>query len=118
MKDLAILDRIGIVYFIGNMLALLIFPIIASTFNVMFIEIGGSLPILTQIVIRPWFSILLGIICLFAFLLRWSKPVKGRLMRQRAILVLSILAVSAAMAICVIGIFQPIFRMASLVGAP
>jgi hypothetical protein len=32
-------------------------------------------------------------------------------------MVLSILAVSAAMAICVIGIFQPIFRMVAPIGA-
>jgi type II secretory pathway component PulF len=107
-----VLDWIGVVYVVANIIALFLFPRIAFTFEKMFEDFGGPLPAMTRIVLKPWFSILLGIFCTGIFSLQWVKPIKISLKLRRTVIVLSIFAASAAYALCIIGLYQPIFKMA------
>jgi hypothetical protein len=115
-NEFTILDWIGIIYVVIHIIGLFIFPKIALAFGEMFADFGGSLPNLTQFVIKPWFSISLGIICLCVFSLQWLNPVRNSLKRRRAVIVLSFLTASASSAICIIGLYQPVFRAAGTVG--
>ena len=116
INEFTILDWIGIVYIVGHILGLFAFPKMALTFNEMFMEFGGSLPVLTEIVINPWFSMLLGLACICIFSLQWLKPIKSSIRRRRAVIVLSFIGATISFAICIIGIYQPIFKMASPIG--
>lgn len=110
-----VLDWIGIVYVVGSILGLFVFPKIALIFNKMFMDFGGVLPTLTEVVLKPWFSIVLGLICLCIFSMQWLPAIKGNINRKRAVIILSFLAISAALAICMIGLYLPIFKMAGSV---
>lgn len=112
----SILDWIGIIYVVMHIIGLFVFPKIALAFGEMYADFGGSLPNLTQIVIKPWFSISLGIICLCIFSLQWLTPVRNSLKRRRAVIVLSFLTATASSALCIIGLYQPVFRAAGAIG--
>ncbi len=112
-----VLDWIGVVYTVGQIIGLFLFPTIAVAFADMYVDFGGALPLLTRVVTQPWFSIVLGAICLSVFSLQWLQFFKSRLKRRRAVVVLSFLLASAAMAVCVIGLYLPIFKMASPIGS-
>lgn len=114
-NEFTILDWIGIIFVAGNIIGLFFFPKIALAFHEMFEGFGGSLPTLTQIVTKPWFSILLGILCLGIFSLQWFNPMKmnNRLKWRRWVILLSFLTSSAASAICIFGLYQPVFNAAS-----
>jgi hypothetical protein len=112
-----VLDWIGVVLTMGQIMGLFFFPTIAVAFADMYADIGGSLPLLTRFVTQPWFTIVLGVICLSVFSLQWLKFFKSRLKRRRAVVVLSFLLASAAMAVCVVGLYLPIFKLASPIGS-
>jgi hypothetical protein len=112
----SILDWIGIIYVVLHIIGLFMFPNIALAVGEMFADFGGSLPNLTQIVIKPWFSISLGIICLCIFSLQWLNPVRNSLKWRRAVIIISFLAATASSAICIIGLYQPVFRAADAIG--
>jgi hypothetical protein len=112
-----VLDWIGVVLTMGQIMGLFFFPTIAVAFADMYADFGGSLPLLTRFVTQPWFTIVLGVICLSVFSLQWLKFFKSRLKRRRAVVVLSFLLASAAMAVCVIGLYLPIFKLASPIGS-
>jgi hypothetical protein len=116
VNRLTVLDWIGIVYVVVNIIALFFFPKIAFSFEKMFEDFGGPLPALTIIVLKPWFSILLGIFCTGIFSLQWIKPIKISLKRRRTVIVLSIITASTAYAICIIGLYKPIFNIAGSIG--
>jgi hypothetical protein len=106
-----ILDWIGIFFVVANLLGLFAFPMVALSFKTIFMEIGGVLPALTKVVLKPWFPILLGMICLCIFSLQWLKAIRGNLRRKRTVVVLSFFAASTAFALCVIGLYLPIFKI-------
>jgi hypothetical protein len=105
VNRLTVLDWIGVVYVVVNIIALFFFP-----------KFGGPLPALTIIVLKPWFSILLGIFSTGIFSLQWIKPIKISLKRRRTVIVLSIITGSTAYAICIIGLYKPIFNIAGSIG--
>lgn len=116
INRLTVLDWIGIIFVVANIIALFLFPKIAYAFEKMFEDFGGPLPAMTIIVLKPWFSILLGIFCTGIFSLQWIKPIKISLKLRRTVIVLSIFAASTAYAVCIIGLYLPIFKFAGSIG--
>ena len=89
---------------------------VAAEKEEMFLEFGGTLPTLTKNVINPWFTITLGMLSLSIFSTQWLKPVKASIKRRRAVIVISFVTASVSFAICIVGLYQPIFRLAGSVG--
>jgi hypothetical protein len=115
-NEFTILDWIGVVYTVGNIISLFTLPKAAVVFRDMYADFGGSVPQLTNIVTKPWVPILTALICICIFSLQWVKWFKVRLKRRRAVVVFSFLIASTAFAVCVIGYYLPIFKMARSLG--
>ena len=116
VNKFTILDWIGIFYVVIHIIALFVIPKITPFFKEMYISFGEALPALTSVVITPWFSIILGIICVSIFSLQWHKSIKISINRRRAVIVLSFFISGAALSLCVVGFYLPIFDMAGAVG--
>ncbi|MDH3348816.1 MAG: hypothetical protein OEM02_12065 [Desulfobulbaceae bacterium] len=112
LNEFTILDWIGFFYILVHISGLFYFSEIAFNLNEMYQNIGKDLPTLTIIVLKPWFSTMLGIICLGIFSLQLINYIKISLKRRRAVVVLSFIISSVFLALCTIGAYQPIFRMA------
>jgi hypothetical protein len=112
IQKLTILDWVGITFVIFQIIGLFAFPKLALAFKDMFTDFGGPLPLLTRVVIKPWFSILVGIVCSGVFLLQLLDPIKSRIGRRRTVIVLSFLVALAGYAICIVGLYLPIFKIA------
>lgn len=111
-NEFTILDWVGIIYIVCHFPFLFLFPLIASRFQQMFIEFGGSLPATTELVLHPWFPILLGVFCVGIFSLQWIKPIKHSLRRRRAVIVCSFTLTLSTAAFCVTALYQPLFILA------
>ena len=54
-SDFTILDWIGVVYIFMQIMGLFYFPQTAARLRELYNEIGGNLPMLTTLVLKPWF---------------------------------------------------------------
>ena len=116
VKSFTPLDWIGIFFVIAQILGLFTFSIIALRFNKVFIDFGGTLPIITEFVVKSWFSPMLGIICLCIFLFQWLKAMKGNIRQKRKVIIISFFVVSAAYTTCIIGLYLPFFKLLDTIG--
>ena len=112
LNEFTILDWIGFFYILVHISGLFYFSKVAINFNEMYESFGKNLTTLTTIVLKPWFSTMLGIICLGIFSLQLINYIKISLKRRRAVVVISFIISSVFLAVCTIGAYQPIFRMA------
>ncbi|HVG60466.1 MAG TPA: hypothetical protein VNA24_18050 [Hyalangium sp.] len=82
-------------------------------FQKLLADFGGKPPALTQLVIMPWFPLLLGLIpALMVALALAGKPSLG--VRRGLIVGALVLSLSAS-GLCVYGIFSPIFVLAEAI---
>src|ERR1039457_3378512 len=112
-SDFSILDWIGVVYIFMQIMGLFYFPQSAARLRELYNEIGGNLPMLTTLVLKPWFSISLGIVSLSIFSLQWHKSIKLSLRKRRAVVVFSFIFVTTVITVCIIAIYLPIIILAS-----
>lgn len=92
------------------------YPLVGRHFAVMFREFGSmSLPWLTSLAISWWFPVLLGLAPLAALgqVLRRSMPLRARRLCAVSALVLAL----AGFAICLFGVYQPVFDLAGKIKA-
>lgn len=112
-NEFTILDWIGIVYIVMHICWIFYFSSVVARFGDMFQEWGGSLPMLSILTLKPWFLITVGIISLGMFLLLWHKSIKYSLKKRRAVIVISFVLTLTASALCAIGIYLPVLKLAS-----
>ena len=110
-NKMTIIDRIGMVYIVSNILGLLLFPNVANTFRGMFQDFGGELPVITLLVLKPWFSIMFAVSGAVVFSLQWHKKIKTNIKHRRTVVIAAFIIVVTAAAVCVIGLYLPIFTM-------
>jgi len=113
--EFTVLDWLGCILVIFLILILFGWPIAAAVFSGMYEEMGASLPKLTIIVFKQWFSPLLGSFTALFFALQWFGWVKSNLRRRRIWVALSFVMALIALIICVIALHLPLFRMARAV---
>lgn len=111
-NEFTILDWVGIIYIVCHFSFLFLFPLFASTFQEIYLDFGGSLPAITELVLHPWFPILLGFFCVGIFSLQWFGPIKHSLKRRRAVIVCSFTLTLSISAFCVIALYKPLFMLA------
>jgi hypothetical protein len=115
-NEFTVLDWVGCVWVVMWILPLFFLNRITPSFLEMFSSMGCALPVLSIIVLKPWFGPLLGIVSAGIFSLQWVEWFHKRLLRRRLIVVLSYIIASLFDAICFIALYLPIFRMASPIG--
>ena len=115
-NKMTVIDRIGMVYVVSNILGLLLFPRIANAFSGMFQDFGGELPVLTLLVLNPWFSIQFAVSGAVVFCLQWHKGIKTNIKQRRLILIIAFVIVVTATMVCVIGLYLPILAMSEALG--
>ena len=83
------------------------FALIGPRFQKQLADFGGEIPAITQLVLMPWFPLLLGLIpALMLALALAGKPSLG--VRRRLIVGALFLSLSAS-GLCLYGIYSPIF---------
>jgi hypothetical protein len=112
-SEFNILDWIGVVYIFMQIIGLFYFSQTAARFRELYNELGGTQPMLTTLVLKPWFSISLGIVSLIIFSLQWHKSIKVSLKKRRAVVVFSFIFVTTVITVCIIAIYMPIIKLAS-----
>jgi hypothetical protein len=114
---LTTLDRMGAVFAGFAALALLSFPIIGRSFARMFQDFGSRerLPTLTLLAMSTWFPVSLGLI-VTAMVLTGAS---GRLSLQvrRACIVMGFVIGGMGFALCVVGVYLPVFELAGAIKA-
>ncbi len=110
-SQLTAFDWIGIV--LVAVVASLLFTVpIASapTFEKMFREFSVELPPLTRLVLRPWFAIGGGLASLATCALAAKRSLS--IAKRRLFIVLGFVVGLAAIALCLIGLYLPVFQLA------
>jgi hypothetical protein len=116
-NEFTILDWIGCVLVGMAILHLFYFyPSFTAVASDMFTALGGELPLLTAIALKPWFGPLIGAFCTGIFALQWVGWFRKRLSRRRMIVVASFIIAVFFDSLCVLALYLPIFRMAKVVG--
>jgi len=106
-----ILDWLGTIVAGGAVVALLVFPGFAGHFEAMYRDFGdGALPLLTLMVLRPWVPPLLAVPPLVLLVLG-LRPAPS-LGRRRLLVVAAFVLASLLVALCVAGVYIPIFELA------
>ncbi len=112
-EPLTVLDRIGIGLTVFPLAALLFFrPLAGRAFEEMFRQIGtlGGLPAITRLALTWWFPVVVGLAPLGALLrgLMAGVPVPQR----RTWVIGAFFMACIGLAICVYGVYLPIFDLA------
>jgi len=108
-----ILDWIGIVYIILNIIGVFLFSIAAAMVGDSFKRFGGELSIVTVLATNAWFLVIAGIISMLTFSLVWHKNISANLNSKRLVIVIAFVVTSMAIALCFAGIFLPLLKLAS-----
>ena len=110
-----ILDWLGVTATGFSTLPLLGFAIAGPRARAVFDDVGGELPLLTLWVMQPWFPITLGIVSLAILMAAFRKDLS--IGRRRMWVVASFVMTSTFVALCLIGLYLPIFIMADAIAA-
>jgi hypothetical protein len=110
---LTILDWIGIVYTVINIIGIFFFSIAAARLGDSFEMMGVNLSMVTILTTNPWFLIVAGIISTIIFSLIWHKDISTNLTRKRLVIVVAFVITSSAIVLCFVGIFLPLLKLAS-----
>ncbi len=108
----------GIALFLTGLLTacILAFPfLVAPSFAAMFRDFGGfnSLPALTKLVLTRWFPLTLGATAAIGPVLACVPSIPA--VHRRWVLVASFVFGCAAMGVCVVGMYAPIFALAGAI---
>ena len=115
-NEFTILDWIGIAYIVMHICGIFYFSIVVAKIGNMLRDFGGTPPMLSTLSVNPLFLITAGIVSSCMFSLLWHKSIKFSLKRRRAVIVISFILTLSASALCVIGIYLPVLKLASPVG--
>jgi hypothetical protein len=109
------LDRFGFLLGGLGVVGLATFPIVGRRYAAMFSDFGGQLPTLTLLAISWWFPVLLALVdvCLLAAFAGPWLPLRSR----RASIVAALLVAGVGFALCVVGLYLPIFSLAGAIKA-
>jgi hypothetical protein len=111
------LDWIGVVVAAFSALVLAMFPLAGEAFAVMLKDFGSAddLPVLTRLATSTWFPMALAFPVIAALL----TGVRGRgpIARRRAWIVAAFVLGCAGFAVCLVGVYLPVFALAGAVGA-
>jgi len=114
--EFTVLDWIGTLFASGAIVALLAFPAAVGSFAAMYSDFGDvELPLLTRMVLRPWVPPLLAVAPLVLLVLG-LRPQHS--LRRRRLFVVSAFVVACLLAaLCVAGVWMPMFELAGAVRA-
>jgi hypothetical protein len=117
-NEFTVLDWIGTLVALASVVALLGFPFIAKSFRAMFLDFGNSLdslPLLTRLALTPWFPLVLAspaCLCL------WAGSRRARPLRQRRLFVVGAFVLGiAGLAVCFVGVYEPVFQVSDKIKA-
>jgi len=113
--DLTALDLVAVVAASVSVLALLAFPLIASSFAAVFRDLGGELPLFTRIVLLRWPQPIIGLVAAaaVAFGLRAERPLRIRRIAIAGAFTLAFFTFTAS----TIGLYLPIFALSGQIRA-
>lgn len=110
-------DWVGVILTGFATLGLLLFPFVGRTFSVMFEDLSdkGALPLLTRLATSAWFPLLLALPggVGLALCLQRRRPLGHR----RACIVGAFVFCGIAIALCIVGVYLPLFKLADAVHA-
>ncbi len=114
---LTTLDRMGIVIASSTAIGLMLFPVAGATFSGMFTDVGASkdLPLLTRLATSAWFPLLLvlPVVACLVMGLRRKTPLAVR----RAWIVGAFALGCVSFALCLVGMYLPVFAIANAIRA-
>jgi hypothetical protein len=112
----SILDWIGVVVAIVATLGLFAFPIgVAPTWKSMLADFGGTMPSITDLVLRPWFTPTLALVPTVLLVGTWRGRTFYRIRIRRGLIVAAFAWATAAVAFTMIAMYQPVFQMAGAI---
>ena len=117
--DFTVLDWIGIIYTVVNIVSIFFFTNVAARIGGPYTQaggFGGELSVISIITLNPWFLTIAGIVSVSCFSLLWHKSMRFNLKRKRIIIATSFAVTVAATALCVVGIVLPMVKMLGAVG--
>ena len=116
LRELSALDWIAVGLTVLIALILMILPLMVTpAFVAMFADFGGSsLPMCTQVVIRPWYPII-GMLASSAILVLAFLPGQAGLLRRRLMIAVAFLLGCLWIGVYLIGVYTPVFALASAV---
>jgi hypothetical protein len=111
-----ILDWIGVVVTVLALLGTCVLSLNAGVFGGMFKDLGTrGLPLLTRLVLRPWFGFLLALPSAAMVTVAVLRHQRSSLGRRRALVVVAFVLALLAAGVILVGLYQPIFSMAGAV---
>ncbi len=93
-----------------------LYLLLSNWFYSMFDDIGGELPLLTQIVMNHLIVAFPLIVSIFVFLLSYIPPIRSNRLRNALVKGLSMAIALINLALCTYGACAPLFDMADMVG--
>ena len=110
----SVLDHVGSALAALMCLALAGWSIPASTFGAMQRDLGGELPWLTGVTTNPMVALALGVASGVAWFVARRIP---NLQRRRIVIAAVFVTASVLLAVCIVGAYLPVFRIAGAVRA-
>lgn len=111
-----VLDWLGAVWTGFAVLGLLAFPVVAGSFRAMYAEFGDvELPALTHFVTQPWVPPVLAVGPVVLLILGFRTRIG--LGRRRFSVVMAFLLSSVLVAVCLWGVYLPLFDLAGAISA-
>lgn len=107
LNNLTVVDRIGMVYVVLNILGLFLFSGVANVFRKMYQDFGGEVPTITLLVLKPWFSILFALSGGIVFSLQWRKGINADIKQRRMIIITAFIIVLTASMVCIFSLWLP-----------
>lgn len=116
-EPFTILDWVGAVVAGFSALGLLAFPVAGRSFATMFKDLGSPerLPALTRLAISGWFPVVLGLVVGAGVTFGVRRA--SALGRRRAWIVGAFVVGGVGFALCLVGVYLPIFAVAGAVKA-
>ncbi len=113
---LSTLDRFAIVAALFSTLSLVAFPIgVAPAWQSMLADLGGEMPVITGLVLCPFFTPLLAVVPIILLAISWTGRLRYPIGVRRGLVAAAFAWATAAVAFTLMAMYQPVFQMADAI---